>query len=230
MLFRSTKAGHQPGQGINQGLSGKAVDPFLGKKEEGLAGASVPLGCAGAGWSGVRARCPGALTVCPLLCPQSPSTRTRTRCRRARAASPAAFLRCARSPSEGGAARWRPRPGHRPRTRGPRARLRGWGGARSSGAGGHAPSRRRCRCVTRSIPCPAPARASRASSIVPRASMPEVPPCQRSPSPQFIVSLPWSFHSCFFASKSFLSLHCLLLSQMFVDFSKLLSTLCHPPF
>lgn len=126
----------------------------------------------------------------------------------------------ARSPSEGGAARWRPRPGHRPRTRGPRAPLRGWGGARSPGAGGHPPSRRRCRCVTRSISIPCTCTRFTPAGL-----------CSEPPRQRFPKVLNSSSHfsglsiSCFFASNSFLSLHYLLLFQTFVDFSKLLSTL-----
>lgn len=134
------------------------------------------------------------------------------------------------SPSEGGAALWRPLSGHRPRTRGHRVPLRGWDGARSPSAGGDPPSLRRSRCVARSLrsstPSPSPYNCvSHASKIMLRISMPEVPQ-----SPQFIFSLLWSFQSWFFVSNSFLSLHYLLLFQTFVDFSKLLSTLCHPPF
>lgn len=64
------------------------------------------------------------------------------------------------SPSEGGAALWRPFSGHRPGTRGHRVPLRGWGEARSPSAGGDPPPRRRCRCVARSLrsstPSPSP--------------------------------------------------------------------------
>ena len=200
-----------------------------------MEGGSVHHCCSEAGWSGVPARCPRALTVCPASLSAEPLSADPDTLR----AGARGFTGCLSAVRFGSAVPLKAAlrsGGHSQVT------VRGHVATASrcaDGAGPGAPAREATRPLAGGAgvwlaPSGLPlhlhpsttALVSHASKIMLRISMPEV-----SQSPQFIFSLLWSFHSWFLVSNSFLSLHYLLLFQMCVDFSKfLLSTLCHSPF